>query len=70
MPSEFDIVIQIVNRVTFEPILVTSFRNQRQINYTFSENYYAIIFAVDRFGQSNYIGKILANPMIAGTDYL
>jgi hypothetical protein len=62
VPDEFSLVVQLIN-ANDEPVLISSIANLRQIRYSFSEEYVAIITIVDKLGQQNYIGVQLADPV-------
>ena len=66
-PGEYSLVIQLMT-MDFEPVLVSALSNTKQVSNVFSGEYLAIIMVVDRFGQRDYIGVMLADPKIAGAD--
>ncbi len=61
-PEEFSVVIQLMSSVDEEPILISATKNTREIKHVFSSGYYAIVMVVDKFGQKDYMGILLAEP--------
>jgi hypothetical protein len=61
MPSEFMLVVQLMS-MDGEPISISATSNTRYLDFSFKEEYFAVVSVVDRFGQQGYIGVQLAEP--------
>ena len=61
VPNEFFLVVQLMSSEG-EPISISASANTRYLEFSFREEYYAVGMVVDKFGQSGYIGVLLADP--------